>query len=56
MRNFIPPAKTGCNTADVSSMQKETEIGFRMQKETEIGIRTQKEPEIVFETEIVHSK
>lgn len=43
--NFNPPAKTGCNTVDVSSMQKETEI----------GIKTWKELEIMFETEIVHS-
>lgn len=35
-------AKTGCNAVDVSSMQKETEIGFR----------THREPEIMFETKV----
>jgi hypothetical protein len=50
------PAKTGCNAADVRSMQKETEIDFRIQNETETGFRTQKESEIMFETKISHSK
>jgi hypothetical protein len=46
--------KAGCNTVDVSSTWKETEIDFRMQKDTEIDIK--KKVEIMLETEIAHSE
>jgi hypothetical protein len=33
IQNCNTPAKIGCNTVDVCSTQKQTEIDFRMQKE-----------------------